>query len=679
MMENLKIKFKKNLSLIFFDNKLFLFYFVFAILETIIVRGFTVKNIFSIKPLLVDMAIILIVGSIGFLKTGKKQYHYYMFLLILFTLIEFINHIYYIFYVSFASFSELTGLGQAETVTGSIFEKLQIVNFIYLLFPIIFWLIYRKISYTSYYKMIEKITKSKRKFVLSLLFGTVFISISLLSATKTDYSRLMKQWNRGAIVERFGILMYQGNDLLRTLTPKINSLFGYEEAAYTFKDFYTQENKYIGNNKYTNVLKDANIIFVHMESMQDFLMDLTFNGEEVTPTINKLSKEGMFFKNFYPQVSSGTSSDTEFTLLTGLMPASSGIVFTSYYDRHYSTIPKLLTDKGYFTFSMHGNYASMWNREKVHPSLGYQKMYFRESFETPDKDDKDYINLGISDSLFFEQALSKLEKIEEENKNYMGTIITLSNHSPFQFLDKYGDFDLSNKVTLDDGSTEMRDYLSNTAVGNYIKSSHYADVSLGKFVEMVKNSNYFNNTIFVFYGDHDAKLTRKEMNVLYNLNYENGELFKEGEKEYKEYNSFMHDLNKKTPLILWTKNKGLQNKIKGSINNVMGMYDVFPTLGNMLGIENKYVLGHDIFNIKNNNIVMFPNGNFVTNDLYYNNSSNKYYVTKSGVTIEEDYIEDCKKYVEDVLNVSNLIIVHDLIYNEGETLYNSEINGMREK
>lgn len=84
-------------------------------------------------------------------------------------------------------------------------------------------------------------------------------------------------------------------------------------------------------------------------------MNLNFNGEEVTPNLNKIAKSGMFFSNFYAQVGVGNSSDSEFTLNTSLMPSNSGTVFINYYDREYITIPKLLKEKGYYTFSMHGN------------------------------------------------------------------------------------------------------------------------------------------------------------------------------------------------------------------------------------------------------------------------------------------------------------------------------------
>lgn len=673
-------KYRTSFARYIYSNKLFLAYIVLALVGTVLVRVFTVDNLFNIKPLLVDFSLILIIGSVGYFMKSNKQYIYYMIWLIIFTLAEFINHIYYIFYASFASFGELSGLGQAETVTGSIFEKLGPINFIYFIFPILFYFIHKKLSQTSYYAILEKIEKSKKMFVSSLLIGILFLAYSLTTATSTDYSRLAKQWNRAYIVERFGIIMYQGNDLLQTLTPKINSLFGYEEGAELFKDFFTsEENKYDNTNKYTNVLEGYNVVFIHMESIGDYLMDLEFNGKEVTPTINQLAKEGMFFSNFYPQVSSGTSSDTEFTLLSSLLPVTSGIVFTSYYDRHYTTIPKLLTDKGYYTFSMHGNYASMWNRELVHPNLGYQGMYFRESFEIPDKEDKDYINLGISDSAFYKQAMPILENIEESYDNYMGTIITLSNHTPFTFLDKYGEYDMTSTVKNEDGTTTKVDYLAGTAVGNYIRSAHYADVSLGEFIQYVKDSTYFNNTVFVLYGDHDAKLTRAEINILYNTNLETGEIYTSEDEEYYDYNSFEHDLNRKTPLIIWSKNKTIQKKLQGTVDYVMGMIDVMPTLGNMLGIKNEFALGHDIFNIKEDNIVVFPNGNFLTNNLYYNNASEKYYITKLGVTIDEDYVEECKTYAETRLEVSNAIIVYDLIYNEGPTLYNRERNGKKEE
>jgi hypothetical protein len=171
----------------------------------------------------------------------------------------------------------------------------------------------------------------------------------------------------------------------------------------------------------------------------------------------------MYFSNFYPQISVGTSSDTEFTLNTSLMPASSSTVFMSYFDRNYVTIEKLLADKGYYTFSAHANEKSMWNRNNMHPNMGYQEMIFKDQFVvTPETT----VGLGLSDEEFYKQLQPKLEKIEDENENYMGTLIQLSNHSPFagtevnpELYDSLGSLDLTNTyVTVDeDGNVSLHE------------------------------------------------------------------------------------------------------------------------------------------------------------------------------------------------------------------------------
>lgn len=646
-------------------NKLFLAYTVLAFIGTVLVRTFTIGHTFCFGAHATDLALILLIGSIGYFVKTKHRFTYYLVWLIIFAVTELINVIYYLFYTSFASFGEIATLGQAETVTGSIFERLTPLNFIYLLSPLIFYIIHKKISKTTYYTFIEKIEKSKKMVLGTIIASIVFLALSFGTATRTDYSRLQKQWNRGYIVDRFGIILYQFNDLIQTLTPKFSSLFGYDNAVKEFRKFFTEEelNAYSEKNEYTDIFKGKNIIFVHMEGVQSFLMNYSFNGEEVLPSVKKLASEGMYFENFYPQISTGTSSDTEFTLNTSLLPAATGTVFVSYYNREYNTIPKYLTDLGYNTFSMHGNQATMWNRNKVHPKLGYQKMYYEDCFEYTEDD---VINLGINDSLFFEQAMPILENIEKESSPYMGTVITLSNHSPFIYTDKYAPFDLSYTFTNSKGEKMTTNYLDGTSVGNYIKSAHSADLSLGEFINYINESDYFNDTIFVFYGDHDAKLSRGEINELVNLNPETGDTYKKGELGYKVYDGFDHELNKKTPLIVWSKDENIRKKINKKVSYMMGMYDVMPTIGNMFGFRNPFALGHDIFNIKNDNVVIFPNGNFLTNLVYYSNVSGKYKTLKPNVVLEENYIKDKVKYAETRLEVSNDIIVHNLIKNVGK-------------
>ena len=681
-------KTRKKVSKYLSSNRLFLTFIVFSLIETIILRNYTIGNAFDYKPIICDLALLIIIGAFGYFIKPKKQFQYYFIWILIFTLMCIINSVYYVFYTSFASFSLLAELGLVGEVGDSVVEKFRIIDFIYVVFPILFYFIHTKLKKGNYYHFVSKIEKSKKMFVSTILAGVIVLAFTLVNITGTDASRLVKQWNREYIVQRFGIILYQGNDLIQSLTPKINSLFGYDEAAKEFKDFYSKKfsEEQHKDNKYTGVLEGMNVVFIHMESIQNFLVNMQVNGVEVTPTINKLSKEGMYFSNFFPQISIGTSSDTEFTLNTSLMPASSGTVFVQYYDRDYVSIPKLLKEKGYYTFSAHANGSSMWNRNNMHPSLGYDDMYFQDFFVYDEK--KDRLGLGMKDTMFFEQMQPVLEELEKNNTSYMGTLIQLSNHSPFsatdwnpQLYDELGSLDLTNTYTTIDEETgeEVQitdDYLKGTKLGNYLISAHYADLALGTFIDYVNNSEYYDNTVFVLYGDHDAKLDKAEYQYYFNYNIETGELYEEGDPEYVNYDNFANEINRKTPLIIWTKNKNVAKKIKRVNDNVMGMYDVMPTLGNMMNFDYKYALGHDIYDIGENNVVIFPNGNFVTNKVYYNNSSGNYMiigndsgdVSTNSVVIEEDYITNLKNYAEERLIVSNDIIIHDLIAKEGNNI-----------
>ena len=110
--------------------------------------------------------------------------------------------------------------------------------------------------------------------------------------------------------------------------------------------------------------------------------------------------------------------------------------------------------------------------------------------------------------------------------------------------------------------------------------------------------------------------------------------------------------------------------MKKTVSTVMGMYDLAPTLSNMLGVYNEYALGSDIMS-KKDNIVAFPNGNFVTNYVYYNDNKEEYKLLKN-VPLAENYIEDGKNYTEKILEISNDIIVYDYFKHISSDKYKEE-------
>lgn len=648
---------KKKLTEFIKYNKQFCSFVILSLISCFCLRLLTVGNWYDIFPLFIDLGCILILGSFAYFIKPKHQFKYFVSLLLIITVVNVINSIYYTFYTSYASFGLLATIGQVGEVGDAVFEKMHFSQFIYVLFFIIFIYINRILSRGEYFNIVSKIEKGKKLFCNTFIIGLCILALSVCFLKKSDFSKLSKQWNREYIVERFGIIVYQTNDLIQTLRSSVNNLFGYDEALKVVTDYYENNTRQVSLNEYTNIFNGKDIIFVHMESMMSFFVNLKVKGIEVTPNLNKLVNEGMYFSHFYPQISVGTSSDTEFTLNTSLMPVQSGTVFVSYYNRDYETLEKLLVQNGYYTFSMHGNKRTMWNRDKMHPKLGYMDFYAEDNFIV---NDEDIVGLGLSDISFFNQAVEKMKTINNEHDKFMGTLITLSNHTPFDDTDKYLGLDLSYENSVYDEQLGITknvhyDYLENTIIGNYIKSANYADYALGLFIDSIKNSEEFNDTVFVFYGDHDAKLGRKEFNYFYNYDFNTGDIKEESDPTYIDYDYYTNELNKNTPLIIWDKNRTLT----GIVDYYMGMIDVMPTIGNMLGIYNKYALGHDIFDIKNDNVIVFPNGNFLTEKIYYNNTQGEYKVFNDEV-IDEAYIEKNRKYTEEILDVSDKYIVYDL-------------------
>ena len=292
----------------------------------------------------------------------------------------------------------------------------------------------------------------------------------------------------------------------------------------------------------------------------------------------------------------------------------------------------------------------------------FAKNYAKEYYNVKDED---VIGLGLSDHEFYKQIIPYIQEIESNNKNYMGTIITLTNHTPWDAGDAYGDFNISATVKRIDPETGKEvtvedPYLTDTRIGNYIKSAHYADLCLGEFIDSIYENKIFDNTVLVFYGDHDARLASKEYSYLYNYSPEEGRLLTEEDEGYYDYDYYANELNKKTPLIIWTKDK----KTKGKVSYYMGMIDVLPTIGNMFGFRSDYALGNDIFTNKDKNVIVFPNGNFLTKSVYYNSSRSEYKVLKESAIIDESYIQENKDRTEQILDLSNNIIVYDLIKNE---------------
>lgn len=649
-LEKIKLYLQKTKQILK-ENPLFTWFVIGSVINGTLLRFLTVKNYFAISPILSDLFISLLFGGLYFSFKEKNRFKYIFALSIIFSIIGVANIVYYHYYNSFISVTFISfALTNTETGNANVVGNLLNIEFFILLwFPIFLFFYNRNLKNKNI--EVKKYSKQERKKVLKTIYTWFFCFLLLFLTTLdlVDYGRFYNQWNREYSVTKFGVYLYQLNDIIVSIEPKVAPLFGSDKAKKEISEYYEEIDNKQTINEYTGIFEGKNIIAIHTESIQTLAMEQEFNGISVTTNLNRLASEGIYFSNFYSQVSIGTSSDTEYLVATSFMPVKSGTAFVNYSDKTYPSMYKILNENGYYTFSMHANTGDFWNRNNMYKSLGYDKFYEKNSFEIDET-----IGFGLSDKSFLTQASDIIEEISNTNDKFYGTIITLSNHTPFEDVDSYGYYDVSMTV---DGVTYP--YLEGTKLGNYFKSVHYADKQIGMFIDLLDEKGLLEDTIIIIYGDHDARIAKSEWEYYYNYDYLNNNKLDENDPNYKNIDYYWYEVNRRTPFIIWSKDEEFKKMYSKEITKVSGMIDISPTILNMLGLYNEYALGEDLFaNFDKENIVAFPNGNFITDKVYYNDSKNEYKLLKD-VPLEENYIEKCKNYTEKLLNISNDIAVYD--------------------
>lgn len=625
----MKFKFKNNIILILL--------IVGGIFNDFVLRALTMGITFYWKPIIASIPMIIFSSILGLFLSYKNRNRIYVFVSTSFSIITALNYLYFKHYSSFLSLSLVKQFKQLKELGSSISSTLDIRVLIFLLPTIVMIMVIRKLKKENFFEKAEASRTSIGAFG-PLVIGTVLLAFVFKTLTSTDLSRLAKQWNRPYIVEQLGIYTYTAADFIKiAFTPKITTLPEIE-VSNILEELVEENTSTIIDNQYKDIFKGRDVYVIHYESAQTFAMNKSFEDGPVTPFLDKMASEGLYFNNFYPQHSVGTSSDSEFTFNTSLLPINNGTVFITHSDREYETFEKLLKKENYYTMSMHGNNGDFWNRSVMHKTLGYDRFFSKEDYIIDEE-----VGLGLSDKSFFKQSIEKIKAIKEEKDSpIMATLITLSNHYPFDDLETYGDFNVG--------------HLEETSIGNYLKSYNYADKALQSFVEEMDEEGLLENAVIVLYGDHHAKISKDDYSKFHNYNEEEDRYYTKEDEEFVAIDGLFAKELKRTPFIIWSKD----GKVNETIDTPMGMVDALPTLGNMLGIFNPYQLGIDIMSAEDNTVI-FPDGDWLNKDSYFAVSTSKYYSFNKEEVIENPDLIGANKNIEERIQLSNNIIQNNLI------------------
>ena len=419
----------------------------------------------------------------------------------------------------------------------------------------------------------------------------------------------------------------------------------------------SKENKQI-KGEYTGLGKGKNLIVIQVEALQNFVIDLVYEGQEITPNLNRLIRESgsFYFDNYYQHIGRGNTSDAEFVTNNSLYPAYDYPTYEEYADNTFYGLPWILRDNKYTAWVFHGYKKEFWNREKAYVNLGFERFISEEDYEFTEKES---IGFGIIDEVFFSQTLDYIKELDNVDENpFYAFIITLTSHTPFNMP--------GHLQTI-----KLREEHINTMLGNYLQAIHYADKALGEFLEGLRREGYYDNSVVAIYGDHFAifgseKRDRDIMSDLLNKPYNLGDIMN-------------------VPLIIHI--PGLEDN--KTISKIGSQLDFLPTILNIMGYENQkgIMFGKDLLNYEGDNfvapLVYAVKGSFITDDVIFYMSRDG--IFKNSYAIDRktnEKIEDIEslrpiyeKVIEDI-NKSHYILKHDLLKQLIESGGKADIDGL---
>jgi lipoteichoic acid synthase len=562
----------------------------------------------------------LFLGPACFIK-GRKKYIGLMFIYLFLTFLLYSNVLYYRFFHDFITLPTLTQIKNFGEIGSSVVSLIKPYDIFFFIDNILllFFLAFRFVKMKA-----EEIDHRK----VTVLFSfSLAISCTNIGLAEIDRPELLTRgFDRHYIVKYLGLYNYTIYDVLQSTKASAQRALA-DSNDITEVLNYTKSHYAEPNPAYFGVGKGMNVIYLHLESFQNFLIYYKLHGEEVTPFLNSLTSEKntVYFDNFFHQTAHGKTSDAEFMLENSLYGLPQGSAFMTKGLNTYQAAPAILDQQGYTSAVFHGNSGSFWNRDQIYKSFGYHQFFDSSYYHMKAEDLAQY---GLMDKPFFAESIPLLASLPQP---FYVKFITVSNHFPFP-IDK-------KKTSIAPNTTGVQ------AVDTYFQTARYADEALKQFFAYLKQSGLYDHSIIIMYGDH------------YGISKDNDKAM---EKVLgKEITPFESTGLQRVPLFIRVPG------IKGGVNHEYGgQIDILPTLLHLLGKETKnYVqFGTDLFSKKHDDLVPFRNGDFVSSRI--TSLGGKFYDSNTGLELGEGQLLEANEkqiIVEKKLLLSDNVVNEDLL------------------
>lgn len=386
-------------------------------------------------------------------------------------------------------------------------------------------------------------------------------------------------------------------------------------------------------NVYTGSFAGKNLILICAEAFSGYLID-----PELTPTLYRLSTNGINFTDYYQQSIAGTTGG-EYQLLFGLIPTSGGSSIKEITQNGtHTNMGALLNEQGYFGMAFHNSDYTYYDRHETHTKLGYSGGYMG-------------VGNGLEELISPKWPASDLELMQATLPMYIDKqpfnvyYMTVSGHSVYAFGNNA--MSRENKDAVD-AWCEKNNLSYSEPVRAYMAANLELEKAVDYLVETLEEKGIANDTVICIVPDHfpyglDSDASLGNMPYL-------SELYGYPVNTYEERD--------RSRAIIWC--GALEDHEPIIVDTPTSSIDILPTLCNLFGVEwdSRLYVGRDVLSDALP-LVFFGNYDWKTDLGHYSSTKNIFTPADENVVIPEDYVNQISSMVRNRMTFSKSVLSND--------------------
>ncbi len=519
-----------------------------------------------IPSLAVYLCFVAIVVAPSFLLKNKGHYWYLVLLNLVVSSIFLMDLWYYRAFARFTSFHHLHEGANFKNLSPALFSFVHPSDFLLLAdaLTLVFVLVYAKIR--------PSFRPSFLAFLL--LFGLPAGYLFYVNSTREIDAAPLFTFRPASLetVSTLSPIGYHFYDMIAYLSERKQIVLAPAERS-RIKSWLSANREKLPANEYKGLFKGCNLILLQSESLENFVIRKKYEDQELTPNLNRMLGNSLYFPNFMEQVADGTSSDAEFMANTSIYPLQRGSVSWRYPRNTYHSLPRMLEKLGYWSADMHPDAGSYWNWSQMMTGVGMKQCLDAGCFVQDE-----LIELGLSDGSFLRQAAPLIERMKQPFYVYL---VTQTNHCPYNLPARFRELKLNSGF-------------DKSEIGGYLQGVRYADGNIGNFLSRLDAAGLLENTVVVIFGDHCGihKFSKEALSKV-----------PDPEQRWMRNGA-------RIPLIIYK--KGMPGE---DVDVIGGEIDILPTLAYLMGVDDSeysgYVMGRNLLNTRKS-FAILNNGDFIT-------------------------------------------------------------------